>query len=100
MTTLPRIALLMGDPNGVGPELAVKLLSMPEVYERARIVVVAPPAVWQSGQRVAGTTLDALPAAGIDGLAFAGGRPTLVPVPVIDADAITVGRATQVAGAA
>jgi 4-hydroxythreonine-4-phosphate dehydrogenase len=100
MSGLPRIALLMGDPNGVGPELAVKLLGMPEIYERARIVVVAPPAVWQSGLRVAGTSLDVLPASGMDGLAFASGRPTLVSVPVIDADAITIGRATQVAGAA
>jgi len=99
MTDLPRIALLMGDPNGVGPELAVKLLTLPEVYERARIVVVAPPAVWASGQRVAGATLDALPASAIERVAFAPGRPSFLPLPVLDADGITVGRATQVAGA-
>lgn len=100
MTDLPRIALLMGDPNGVGPELAVKLLTLPEVYERARIVVVAPPAVWASGQRVAGATLDALPASVIERVAFAPGRPSFLPLPVLDADGITAGRATQVAGAA
>jgi len=55
---LPRIAVLMGDPNGVGPELAVKLLQLPEVHQRARIVVVAPPAVWEAGQRDAGAALD------------------------------------------
>jgi 4-hydroxythreonine-4-phosphate dehydrogenase len=100
MTDLPRIALLMGDPNGVGPELAVKLLTLPEVYERARVVVVAPPAVWASGQRVAGATLDALPAGAIERVAFAPGRPSFLPLPVLDADGITAGRATQVAGAA
>ncbi len=100
MSDLPRIALLMGDPNGVGPELAVKLLGMPEVYERARIVVVAPPAVWESGQRVAGAALQALTVSGMDELKFAPGRPSLLPLPLIDADAITVGRATPVAGAA
>jgi 4-hydroxythreonine-4-phosphate dehydrogenase len=97
---LPRIAVLMGDPNGVGPELAVKLLQLPEVHQRARIVVVAPPAVWEAGQRDAGAALDALPVAGIDRLAFAPGRASLLALPVIDAAEITVGKATPAAGAA
>jgi 4-hydroxythreonine-4-phosphate dehydrogenase len=97
---LPRIALLMGDPNGVGPELAIKLLALPEVYARARIVVVAPPAVWEAGQRVAGVSIDPLPVSGIDRVEFAPGRASLLPLPVIDAGAITVGQATRVAGAA
>jgi 4-hydroxythreonine-4-phosphate dehydrogenase len=97
---LPRIAVLMGDPNGVGPELAVKLLCLPEVYERARVVVVAPPAVWDAGRSVAGAALDPLRGGAIDHLEFAPGRPSILPFPGIDADAITVGRATAVAGAA
>jgi len=97
---LPRIALLMGDPNGVGPELSIKLLSLPEVHQRARVVVVAPPAVWEAGQRVAGTRIDAVPVVRIDRLAFAPGRPSLLPLPVIDAGAITVGRAAEAAGRA
>jgi len=100
MTELPRIAVLMGDPNGVGPELAVKMLGMPEVYDRARVVVVAPPAVWEAGQKAAGAALDALPVAAIDRLEFVAGRPSLLPLPLIDADAITIGRATAVAGGA
>ncbi len=95
----PRIALLMGDPNGVGPELAVKLLAMPEVYERARVVVVAPPAVWDAGRRAAGVSPDALPVAAIERLEFAPSRPSLLPLPLVDAAAITVGTATEVAGA-
>ncbi len=100
LTGLPRIAVLMGDPNGVGPELAVKLLQLPEVHQRARVLAVAPPAVWETGQRAAGATLDALPVASIDRVAFEPGRTSLLSLPVIDAAAITVGRATQAAGAA
>jgi 4-hydroxythreonine-4-phosphate dehydrogenase len=100
MAGLPRIAVLMGDPNGVGPELAAKLVALPEVYERARIVVVAPPAVWNAGTAVARAVLDPLPVAAIDRLAFAPARPSLLALPVIDAAAITVGRATEAAGAA
>lgn len=100
MNDLPRIAVLMGDPNGVGPELAVKLLAMPEVHQRARVVVVAPPAVWDAGQRVAGVSLDALHVSGLDQLSFAPGRPSLLQLPLICADEIAVGRATAVAGIA
>ncbi len=36
----PRIGVLLGDPNGVGPEMAVKLLAENDVRERAEIVVI------------------------------------------------------------
>ncbi len=96
---LPRIALLMGDPNGVGPELAVKLLAMPEVYDRARIVVVAPPAVWEAGLRAAAASIDPLRTTAMGRLDFAAGRPSLLATPGLDADVIAVGKATRGAGA-
>ena len=37
----PRIALTLGDPAGVGPELAVKLLAMPETNQVAEVYVLA-----------------------------------------------------------
>jgi 4-hydroxythreonine-4-phosphate dehydrogenase len=42
----PRIGLLTGDPAGIGPEVAAKLLAEPETRERAEIVAIgdAPPA--------------------------------------------------------
>jgi 4-hydroxythreonine-4-phosphate dehydrogenase len=98
MSELPRVALLMGDPNGVGPELSVRLLGTPEVYERANLVVVAPSAVWEAGQRVAGTKINALVVDGIDRLTFAAARPSLLTLPGFVAGDITVGRATEAAG--
>jgi 4-hydroxythreonine-4-phosphate dehydrogenase len=50
----PRIALLMGDPAGVGPEMAVKLLARPRNVEAARVLLFAPPSVLAGGERVAG----------------------------------------------
>lgn len=100
MPALPRIALLMGDPNGVGPEISIKLLGMPEVYGRARVLVVAPPPVWAAGQRIAGISIDALPVERIDRLLFAPNRPSLLSLPVIGKDDISVGKATRVAGEA
>jgi 4-hydroxythreonine-4-phosphate dehydrogenase len=97
---LPRIGLLMGDPNGVGPELAAKLLGFTEIHERARIVVMAPTAVWEAGQRVAGASIDALPVDAIDKLVFAPGRPSLLSLPALDKGSGTVGKAARGAGAA
>ncbi len=39
-STLPRIAITMGDPAGVGPEIIMKSLAHPEVYQMCRPLVV------------------------------------------------------------
>jgi len=36
----PVIALAMGDPAGISPELTAKLLALDEVVDKARIVVI------------------------------------------------------------
>ena len=43
MPTLPIIAITMGDPAGVGPEIIVKALSDPALYEICRPVVFGDP---------------------------------------------------------
>lgn len=40
----PLIAITMGDPAGVGPEITVKALSRPEIYSRCRPLVIGSPA--------------------------------------------------------
>ena len=52
-----RIALVPGDPCGIGPELTAKLLAEPETTEKADILIVADPEVFQAGQRIAGTSV-------------------------------------------
>jgi len=49
----PRIAFVAGDPNGIGPELAAKLLARPGNVAAAEIGVFADPAVLAAGERVA-----------------------------------------------
>ena len=53
MMTRPRIALLPGDPNGIGPELAAKLLARPANVEPPTSIVFADPATIAAGERVA-----------------------------------------------
>jgi 4-hydroxythreonine-4-phosphate dehydrogenase len=53
----PRIAFLMGDVGGVGPEMSAKLLSDPAIRSAADIVLIADPVVLAEGERIAGVSL-------------------------------------------
>ena len=48
----PRIGLLAGDPTGIGPELAAKLLAEPETHEAADIVLIGAPALFPQEQEL------------------------------------------------
>src|SRR5919107_2041973 len=54
---LPRIALTLGDPAGVGPELAVKLLAKPETTQVAEVYVLADAAELEAAAQAAGVTI-------------------------------------------
>lgn len=56
----PRIALTMGDPAGVGPELAAKLLARRENLEKADIFVLADRSELEAAAAVAGVDLPPL----------------------------------------
>ena len=57
MTKKPRIAFLLGDVGGVGPEMGVKLLADPAVRAAAEVLLIADPVVLAEGERVAGAKL-------------------------------------------
>jgi 4-hydroxy-L-threonine phosphate dehydrogenase PdxA len=60
MKGLPRIAITMGDPAGIGPEVIVKALSDEKLNQSARFIIFhgtwdrghgrLEPANWQAGQ--------------------------------------------------
>ena len=54
----PRIAVIPGEPAGIGPELIAKLLAEPDVREKADIVLVGDRHVFEMGMRQAGTAWD------------------------------------------
>ncbi len=43
MKTLPRVVMTIGDPSGIGPELAVRVLASPENRAKADISLIASP---------------------------------------------------------
>ncbi|TFZ02650.1 4-hydroxythreonine-4-phosphate dehydrogenase PdxA [Ramlibacter henchirensis] len=50
----PVVAVTLGDPAGIGPELVARLLARPETLAQANVVLVGDPWLWQAGQEVAG----------------------------------------------
>jgi 4-hydroxythreonine-4-phosphate dehydrogenase len=54
----PTIALAMGDPAGVSPELTAKVAALADVRAAARLVVIGDKRVFDAGAAIAGVTAD------------------------------------------
>ena len=54
MTAKPLVALAMGDPAGISPELTAKLVALDEIRNRARLVVIGDRRILDAGARIAG----------------------------------------------
>jgi 4-hydroxythreonine-4-phosphate dehydrogenase len=54
----PRIAMVLGDPAGIGPELIARLLSAEENRAKADILLIADRGELEEGMRIAGARFD------------------------------------------
>ena len=97
-TRRPRLAVLLGDPAGVGPEMGVKLLARAANLEAADVLLVAPQRVLDAGQRVAGVELPVQAIAGYEGRPAHPGRITHLVQP--DTGDAALGQCSLEAGAA
>ena len=63
--SLPVVALTLGDPSGIGAELIARLLARPQATERANLVLIGDPWLWEQGQRIAGLQVATAALAGL-----------------------------------
>ncbi len=105
--TRPRLAMIPGDANGIGPELLVRLLARPDTPERADILIIADPCLIARGERDAGCEVELREIAGRDAFAatedpagMSANGPALLPCAFIDEDEITPGEISVAAGRA
>ena len=75
---IPRICVLLGDPSGVGPEMAVRLLARPANRACAQMLLIADPAALSSGEQIAGLRLDPRGVQRLEGVRYEPGRVTLL----------------------
>lgn len=73
-----RIALVMGDPAGIGPELTARLLAEPETTKGAAILVIADRRMLAEGARRGGVSLDLPAVTRVDDAKPEPGRPVLL----------------------
>nr|WP_315431640.1 4-hydroxythreonine-4-phosphate dehydrogenase PdxA [uncultured Albidiferax sp.] len=60
----PVVALTLGDPAGIGPELIARLLGQTDATAHANIVLVGDPWLWADGQKIAGVQVETTPVSG------------------------------------
>ena len=92
----PRLAIVPGDPSGIGPELIAKLLADEGVRDAADILLVGDAHLWRRGAEQAGleielNTIGEAEAADFEGLAH-------LDLETIDPDAVQVAKVTVAGG--
>jgi 4-hydroxythreonine-4-phosphate dehydrogenase len=74
---LPVIALAMGDPAGISPELTARLAASDDARKAARLVIIGDKRVFDAGAAVAGVAVDVDVVGPSDPVPAADGRPGL-----------------------
>lgn len=95
--TQPRIALVMGDPSGIGPELTARLVADPEVRKLADIVTIADSRVYEMGEKAAGVSTEYRLVDAVSTEKFTG-QPLLLSKPLIGPDDFSTGKVSKAAG--
>src|SRR5687767_15139185 len=93
----PAIAVAMGDPAGISPEIAAKLLGSDAIRNAADIVVFGDRRVLEAGAKVAGVALD-IEVVADAAEARRGGKPILIDLKNLDPATIELGQATAAGG--
>ncbi|UHL63213.1 4-hydroxythreonine-4-phosphate dehydrogenase PdxA [Paralcaligenes sp. KSB-10] len=96
----PTIALTLGDPAGIGPELIAKLLNDPANLQQGNIVLIGDPWLWEAGQKAAGVAVATQAIASLaDARGAAGDKPLFVAVDSVAPGQVRQGQAAASGGA-
>ena len=98
---LPVVAITMGDPAGVGPEVAVKALRHDAVWRACRPLLVGDPAVLEAAAQICRSSCAVVPVAappGADAAAWDRGRINVVPSGGLKPAELRRGQASAAAG--
>lgn len=96
----PTMGVLLGDSSGIGPELVAKLVSRPEIYELANVVIVGDQRIFRMGQKIAGLSQPVDVTDNLDAVRFEIGRPVLYDYPTISDAEVTLGKVNLKSGQA
>jgi 4-hydroxythreonine-4-phosphate dehydrogenase len=94
----PTIALAMGDPAGISPELLARLLAEKDLTASARLVMFGDRRILDGGAAVAGVSLDIDTVADESQVPADPARPVLIDLKNLDPNDVTPGTATLAGG--
>jgi len=94
----PVIALAMGDPAGISPELTAKAVGLAEVHSTAHLIVVGDRRIFDEGMRTAGATANLNTVAGDAIIEPRDGEPIFVDLANLDPVSIPRGVAARQGG--
>jgi 4-hydroxythreonine-4-phosphate dehydrogenase len=95
---LPTIAIAMGDPAGISPELLAKLLAEPDIRPLARFVIFGDSRVLEMGAKAAGIHPDVARATSESALPAGENRPIFIDLANCDMGGVTIAKATLAGG--
>jgi 4-phospho-D-threonate 3-dehydrogenase / 4-phospho-D-erythronate 3-dehydrogenase len=98
--TRPVLGITMGDPAGIGPEIAAKALAEAAVRERARPLVIGDARVMGAAARIAHLDQEVRPLGRASDATFASDRIEVLDLGNADPAAFTIGRVSAVCGRA
>ena len=94
----PVIGITMGDPAGIGPEIIVKALANPALYESCKPLVFADAQVMQNAVAIAGIDLQINSVSGIKDANFGYGIIDVVDLKNVDIKSLEYGKVSANAG--
>ena len=93
----PKLAVAIGDPAGIGPELSARIVDDPELRSAARLIIVGDERVLARGAAQIGVTLDIATRKPGEALP-AGNASVLIDLGHLDPDTVPIGEARREGG--
>lgn len=95
---LPVLAITMGDPAGIGPEIAAKVFAMPKLYQKCRPLLTGNAQIMRSVLSIAHANLIVNPVKSVQEAVFQYGTMDVLDLPVENPETIEFGKISVVAG--
>lgn len=94
----PVIGISMGDPAGIGPEIVVKSLMKPEIYEECKPVIVGDAGVIKEAVKIVGSDFFVNPVYDIEDSIFKFGILDVIDLQNVDINSLEYGKVSAMAG--
>ena len=95
----PRIALILGDPCGIGPELVAKLMVDRDTTEKADVVIIGDQNVFDEAVKIADVRVEYKPADDVSPEMFSSDAPILLSNPIFPLEGFQRGQVSKGSGA-